>query len=134
MSQPRKSERSVIPTEKAKNSELDISKMLSANKMSSIDDDTQLLSLTMNDNGDESELLPFGSDNEDFGEHVTMTSTQKDNDEENKAEIQKLNEKILLLEINKGKMEEKIKELTDDDRCCTTCKSNSEKLIHMTEK
>merc|ERR1711913_88187 len=57
----------------------------------------------------------------------------KDNDEENKTEIHKLNEKIQLLESANEKMEKEIQDLTDLDRDCTGCKSSNEKLLHINE-
>ena len=133
MSQPRKSDRAVIPSERAKNSDLNISKMIGASQMPITDDDTMMVNISMNETADESKMIEWGSDKEEFEKDVTITSTQKGNDEENKAEIHKLNEKIQLLESTKEKMDKEIKDLTDYDSGCTGCKSSNEKLMHMTE-
>jgi len=62
MSQPRKSERAHIPSERAKNSEMDISKMMGAPQKPSTDDDTLLLNISMNDTVDEVVMCLLRSD------------------------------------------------------------------------
>ena len=133
MSHQRKSDRTIIPTERAMNSEIHMSKMFGASQNASTED-YSILSLTMNDTADESKMVDIGSDKDEFEKDITLTSTQKDKDEENKAEIEKLNEKIQSLKSTKEKIEKEIKDLTEYDKGCTGCKSSCEKLINMTEK
>ena len=128
-----KSGRAIVQTEKALNSDINMSKIFGASQNTSNEDDP-LLSLTMNDSADESKMVDIGSDKDEFEKDITLTSTQKDKDEENKAEIGKLNEKIQSLKSTKEIMEKEIKDLTEYDKGCTGCKSSCEKLINMTEK
>ena len=96
-----KSGRAITQTEKSINREIDMSKLLSASQNTGIEDDTKMLSITLNNTREdmESKLIDADDDKDVFEDGVNITSTQKDNDEGNNAKISELKEKSKIQKI-----------------------------------
>ena len=148
----RKRNRTITPTEKAIQSELNMSKFYSKGQITNKGDDSELISMSHSSNlNEQSELLSLtmdgtnendstliGSDSEsEFNGGVSISSTQKDKCEENKVENENMSrlEKEFQSQVLIKIIEHQNKEFVDlRDEECTGCQALKEKVLNAMDK